>query len=60
MVLGTQVIQILTNSLFFAAVRKQGDAAFDSWLYHIAENVCIDYFRKQKQKENIESFLADT
>ena len=33
----------------------RGDAAFYSWLYRIAENVCIDYFRKQKHEENIES-----
>jgi len=24
------------------------DSTFTSWLYRIAENVCIDYFRKQK------------
>ena len=26
----------------------RADSAFSSWLYRIAENVCIDYFRKQK------------
>lgn len=26
----------------------RGTAAFSSWLYRIAENVCIDFFRRQK------------
>ena len=26
----------------------RGTAAFSSWLYRIAENVCIDHFRRQK------------
>ncbi len=31
------------------------DSTFTSWLYRIAENVCIDYFRKQKKAYAIES-----
>ncbi len=32
----------------------RGDSAFSSWLYRIAKNVCIDYFRKQQKAYNIE------
>ena len=31
----------------------RGNAAFSSWLYRIAENVCIDFFRKQKAAYDI-------
>ena len=36
----------------------RGGAAFSSWLYRIAENVCIDYFRQQKHKPHIEPLHA--
>ena len=29
----------------------RGDSAFHSWVYRIAENVCIDYWRKQKHRD---------
>lgn len=32
----------------------RADSAFSSWLYRIAENVCIDYFRKQQKAYDIE------
>lgn len=35
------------------------DAAFSSWLYRIAENVCIDYFRKQKHRDTQPLHLID-
>ncbi len=42
----------LTQETWLRAFRAlktfRGDSAFASWLYRIAENVCIDYFRKQK------------
>ena len=33
---------------FRAIQRFRGESSFYSWLYRIDENVCIDYFRKQK------------
>ena len=42
----------LTQETWIKAFRAintfRGDASFYSWLYRIAENVCIDYYRKQK------------
>jgi RNA polymerase sigma-70 factor (ECF subfamily) len=39
----------------FRAIKTfRGDSAFASWLYRIAENVCIDYFRKQQKAYDIE------
>lgn len=46
----------LTQETWLKAFRAistfRGDAAFSSWLYRIAENVCIDFFRKQKVSRN--------
>jgi len=42
----------LTQETWLRAYRAiscfRGDAAFYSWLYRIAENVCTDHFRRQK------------
>lgn len=39
----------------FRAIKMfRADSAFSSWLYRIAENVCIDYFRKQQKAHDIE------
>ena len=42
----------LTQETWLRAFRAissfRGDAAFYSWLYRIAENVCTDHFRRQK------------
>ena len=42
----------LTQETWIKAFRAintfRADASFYSWLYRIAENVCIDYYRKQK------------
>ena len=39
----------------FRAIKTfRADSAFSSWLYRIAENVCIDYFRKQQRAYDIE------
>ena len=43
----------LTQETWIKAVKAihtfQGDSTFYSWLYRIAQNVCIDYFRKQQR-----------
>lgn len=48
----------LTQETWLKAFRAidtfRGDSAFASWLYRIAENVCIDYFRKQQKTYNLE------
>ncbi len=48
----------LTQETFLKAFRAintfRGEAAFYSWLYRIAENVCLDFFRRQKHHNNIE------
>lgn len=47
----------LTQETWFKAFRRihtfRCDSAFSSWLYRIAENVCIDFFRKQKTEHDI-------
>ena len=46
----------LTQETWLKAFRAigtfRGASAFSSWLYRIAENVCIDFFRKQKVSRN--------
>ena len=48
----------LMQETWFRAFRAintfRGDASFYSWLYRIAENVCLDYFRRQKHRNAIE------
>ena len=47
-----EVAEDLTQETWLKAFRSikafRGDSAFYSWLYRIAENVCIDHFRRQK------------
>ncbi|MDE0553126.1 MAG: sigma-70 family RNA polymerase sigma factor [Candidatus Poribacteria bacterium] len=47
-----ETTQNLTQETWLKAFRAiqtfRGDSCFYSWLYRIAENVCLDYFRKQK------------
>lgn len=47
----------LTQETWMKAFRSintfRGDAAFYSWIYRIAENVCIDHTRKQKTSHDI-------
>lgn len=47
----------LTQETWLKAFRGihtfRGNSAFPSWLYRIAENVCIDFFRKQKTEHDI-------
>ena len=48
----------LTQETWLRAFRAlksfRGDSGFSSWKsYRIAENVCIDYFRKQKHRDTV-------
>lgn len=49
----------LTQETWLKAFRAintfRNDSAFSSWIYRIAENVCIDFFRKQRKEHAIES-----
>ena len=46
-----ETAQDLTQDVFVKAYHTlntfRGDSAFYTWLYQIAQNVCIDYFRRQ-------------
>ena len=54
----TETAKDLTQETWIKAFRAintfRADASFYSWLYRIAENVCIDYYRKQKVAHTIE------
>lgn len=54
----TETAKDLTQETWIKAFRAintfRADASFYSWLYRIAENVCIDYHRKQKVARIIE------
>ena len=54
----TETAKDLTQETWIKAFRAintfRADASFYSWLYRIAENVCIDYHRKQKVAHTIE------
>ena len=54
----TETAKDLTQDTWLKAFRAintfRADASFYSWLYRIAENVCIDYYRKQKVARIIE------
>lgn len=58
-----KVVKDLTQETWLKAFRAlksfRADAAFSSWLYRIAENVCIDYFRKQKHRDTDSLHLID-
>ena len=53
----TEIAKDLTQETWIKAFRAintfRGESAFSSWIYRIAENVCIDFFRKQKAILNI-------
>ena len=54
----TETAKDLTQETWLKAFRAiktfRGDSTFASWLYRIAENVCIDYFRKQQKAYDIQ------
>ena len=47
-----EIAKDLTQETWLKALRDikrfRGESAFSSWLYRIAENVCLDHFRRQK------------
>lgn len=52
-----EVAKDLTQETWIKAYRAvgtfRGESSFSVWLYRIAENVCIDYFRKQKHADTL-------
>ena len=54
-VVDPELAKDLTQETWLKAFRGiknfRADVAFTSWLYRIAENVCIDHFRKQKHRD---------
>ncbi|RKU35715.1 hypothetical protein C6496_15545 [Candidatus Poribacteria bacterium] len=57
-----EIAKDLTQETWLKAFRAvhtfRGDSTFTSWLYRIAENVCIDYFRKQHKEQNLDPLHA--
>ena len=54
----TETTKDLTQETWIKAFRAintfRADASFYSWVYRIAKNVCIDYYRKRKVAHTIE------
>ncbi len=53
-----QVAEDLTSEVFLRMIRAIGGyrsrgVAFDAWLFQIARNQAIDYYRKQEREQNV-------
>ena len=59
----TEVAKDLTQETWLKALRGiktfRGESTFPSWLYRIAENVCVDYFRRHKYRDTQPLHLID-
>lgn len=56
-----QISYDLTSQIFFKALKKLDSfdeikASFKTWLYTIAHNEVVDYFKTSKRSEDIENF----
>ncbi len=61
----TQVAEDLTGEVFFKVLKslkkykKRKNMPFSAWLFRIAKNIIIDYYRKQLHTEEIPESLID-
>lgn len=56
----TETAEDLTSKVFFKALKNiskfDPETNFNSWIYRIARNIVIDYYRLKKEESNIDDF----